>query len=171
MNENIPSSVSTVALIGSFRQHYNIVLEPLTVFKGIGLLVSTPIGTRIIKNGIPFVRFESDESEWTDEMIQVVALHRILRADFVFVVVPNGYVGRTTCYEIGRIIQARKPVYFSERPNDLPVCIPADHICSASYLAEQILAGRFRPRPLHTNRANLVEKLEQDLLNGHYKTI
>jgi len=141
-------SISSVALIGSFRQHYDAVLKSLRAFTSIGLAVTTPRGSTIVKHGIPFVRFESDESEWTDEMIQVVALHRILRADFVFVVVPNGYVGRTTCYEIGLIIQARKPVYFSERPNDLPVCIPEEHICSASFLAEQIRAGTFRTRLL-----------------------
>ena len=104
--------ILSVALIGSFRQHYNVVLESLSAFEAVGLTVTAPRGTGIVKHGIPFVRFESDETEWTDEMIQVAALHRILRADFVFTVVPNGYVGRTTCYEIGRVIQAKKTVVF-----------------------------------------------------------
>jgi len=163
--------VSSVALIGSFRQHYSAVLESLTAFEAVGLVVTTPKGTRIVKRGIPFVRFKSDETEWANEMVQVAALHRILRADFVFVVVPNGYVGRTTCYEIGRVIQAGKPVYFSDRPEDLPLWIADSHICSAACIVEQIQCGTFRPELLHTDVSSTVEELERDLLNGRYKNI
>ncbi len=163
--------VSSVALIGSFRQHYNAVLEYLSAFEAVGLAVTTPKGTGIVKHGIPFVRFASDETEWTDEMVQVAALHRILRADFVFAVVPNGYVGRTTCYEIGRVIQAEKPVYFSDRPEDLPLWIPDSHIFSAARIVEQIHCGTFRPELLHTDVSSTVEELERDLLNGRYKNI
>ena len=163
--------VSSVALIGSFRQHYEVVLESLSAFTSVGLVVTSPKGTGIVKHGIPFVRFESDSTEWTDEMVQVAALHRILRADFVFTVVPNGYVGRTTCYEVGRVIQARKPLYFSTRPDDLPLCIPDSHICSASSIADQIRRGIFRAEMLHTEVNSTVGKLERDLLNGRYKNI
>lgn len=163
--------VSSVALIGSFRQHYNVVLESLSAFAAVGLVVTTPKGTGIVKHAIPFVRFESDETEWTDEMVQVAALHRILRADFVFAVVPNGYVGRTTCYEIGRVIQAGKPVYFSDRPEDLPLWIPDSHICSAARIAEHIHCGTFRPELPHTDVSSTVGELERDLLNGRYKNI
>lgn len=163
--------ISSVALIGSFRQYYNDVLKTLDAFTEVGLTVTSPKGTKIVKNGIPFVRFESDDCGWTDEMIQVIALHRILRADFVFVVLPNGYVGRTTCYEIGRIIQAKKPLYFSERPHDLPLHIPDDHILTASHIAEQIRFGSFRPKLLHNDIANPVAKLENDLLNEKYRRI
>ncbi len=165
------NKVSSVALIGSFRQHYNAVLESLTAFEAVGLVVTTPKGAKIVKHAIPFVRFESDEIEWADEMVQIVALHRILRADFVFTVVPNGYVGRTTCYEIGRVIQAGKPVYFSDRPVDLPLVIPDSHISSADQIAKQIHSGTFRPELLHTHVDSSLGELEQDLLHGQYKNI
>jgi hypothetical protein len=163
--------VSSVALIGSFRQHYGIVLDSLSAFTSVGLIVTTPKGTGIVKYGIPFVRFESDNPEWVDEMVQVAALHRILRADFVFTVVPNGYVGRTTCYEVGRVIQANKPVYFSARPDDLPLCIPDSHICSATHIADEIRRGIFRPEMLHAEVSSSIGQLEQDLINGRYKNI
>jgi len=169
--KNIGTPVSSVALIGSFRQHYNVVLESLTAFEAVGLKVTTPKGTRIVKHGISFVRFESDEAEWADEMVQVAALHRILHADFVFVVAPGGYVGRTTCYEIGRVIQAGKPVYFSDRPEDLPLWISDSHICSAAHIVKQIQCGTFRPEKLHTNVSSAVGEFERDLLNGRYRDI
>ena len=167
----VSHQISSVALIGSFRQHYVDVLDALSVFIEVGLKVTTPKGTEIIKHGIPFVRFESDENGWSDEMVQVAALHRILRASFVFTVVPNGYVGRTTCYEIGRVIQAQQPVYFSDRPNDLPLWIPDSHICSARHIAEGFLSGTFRPEPLHMHVSCTVGELERELLNGNYKPI
>lgn len=163
--------VSSVALIGSFRQHYNVVLESLSAFKAAGLLVTSPKGTEIVQHGIPFVRFESDKTGWTDEMVQVAALHRILKADFVFAAVPNGYVGRTTCYEIGRIIQAGKPLYFSGVPEDLPLCIPDSHICSASRITDEISNGIFRPELLHSAVSSKVGELERDLFNGKYNNI
>lgn len=163
--------VSSVAILGSFKQHYEDVLKSLGTFAQAGICVTTPPDTGLLKPGIPFVRFESDDAEWSDEMVQVVALHRIFRADYIFVVVPDGYVGRSTCYEIGRAIQAKKTIYFSERPEDLPLMIPADCICSAQALAEQICKDDFIPVPLHHDVSDKVCGLEQDLLCGQYQDI
>jgi hypothetical protein len=163
--------VSRIAIIGSFRQHYEKVIQALEVFQSINVEITTPKGSNIIKKGISFVRFESDDKEWTDEMVQVVALHRILRADITFVVAPEGYVGRTTCYEIGRIIQAQKPIYFSEMPKDLPICIPDSNISSAINLSKQIESGTFKPMRLYGNTTSKLERLEMDLINGKYQKI
>src|SRR4051812_26400007 len=95
----------SVAIIGSFKQHYEKVCQAWRALTDLGLEVMSPKGTPIIEPGISFVRFISDDTKWDDPMVQTVALHRILGANFVFVVAPSGYVGRTTCYEIGRIIQ------------------------------------------------------------------
>ncbi len=163
--------ISSIAIIGSFRQHYEEVIQALTLFQSLGVKITTPKGTNIIKEGIPFIRFESDCDEWSDEMVQLVALHRILRADIIFVVAPKGYVGRTTCYEIGRIIQAQKPIYFSEMPKDLPIYIPDSNICSAEVLTRQIKSGAFKSMQLHGNSSSEIERLEMDLINGKYKEI
>ncbi len=161
--------ICTVAIIGSFRQHYTPVCEAWAVFKKAGLDVTSPKGTPILQEGIPFVRFASDPPQWDDPFVQTVALHRILRADFVFVVAPAGYVGRTTCYEVGRIVQARRPLYFSEHPKDLPVRIPDAHIQPAIRIAEQIQAARFTPIPMYSNGQASGFSLEHDLLIGRYK--
>lgn len=165
------SLVRNVALIGSFRQHYDAVLEVYSTFRYAGLSVTTPKGTPINKHGIPFVRFESDPTHWSDAMVQVVALHRILAADFVYVVAPNGYVGRTTCYEIGRIIHARQPLYFSSIPNDLPVLVPDGHVCSAEDIVVSIHGKAFRPSPMWQDGDHDVHELERDLIDGHYRQI
>ena len=164
------SMLSTVAIIGSFRQHYRQVCEVWGVFNELGLEVTSPRGTLVVQEGIPFVRFISDPPDWDDPLVQTVALHRILRAEFVYVVAPNGYVGRTTCYEIGRIVQAKRPVYFSEYPEDLPMQVAADHVCTPMQVADLIKAGRFAPEPLYLRPICKQSELECDLLANRYRS-
>lgn len=118
----------TVSIVGSFRRHYQEVLAAWTEFRDAGWIVTSPLGSPIIKHGIPFVRFRTDEPTWDDSSVQTAALHRILRAQLTYVVAPGGYVGRTTCYELGRILQAGQPVYFGAQPSDLPLAVPAAHV-------------------------------------------
>lgn len=162
-------TVQTTAIIGSFKQHYREVCQAWKVFVDVQVEITSPKGTPIIEEGIPFVRFASDPPQWDNPLVQTVALHRILRADFVFVVAPRGYVGRTTCYEIGRIIQAERPLYFSEYPDDLPVQIPPPHVCAAEEIAELIRTSRFAPEPLYCQRDSKHISLENDLLVGRYR--
>lgn len=156
----------TVAVVGSFRQHYPQVLAARTVFAEAGVTVTTPLGGDVIDGEVPFVRFDTDPAEWDDPRVQTVALHRILRADAVYVVAPAGYVGRTTCYEVGRCIQAGTPLYFSDAPADLPVTVPDTHILRPNVLAAYILEGTVTPLlPLHLPE---LASLERRLLNGEY---
>ncbi|WP_143748661.1 hypothetical protein [Mesorhizobium sophorae] len=121
--------LSKVALIGSFRRHnYGRVQSALRIFEAAGLEVTSPSGADIA-SGDQFVRFTTDLAHRTDAEIQTATLERIYSADAVYVVTgENGYVGRTTCYEIGRVIQRRQPLYFSEYPDDIPVHIESGHV-------------------------------------------
>lgn len=134
--------INSVAIIGSFKQFYEQVLEALNDFKRNGVSVTSPIGSAIIEQGIPFVRFTSDDPNFSDEMVQTVTLKRILSATAVYVVNPNGYVGKTTCYEIGRILQSRKPLYFSSTPKDLPIEIPPCHVIDPNDLSKLIFNNK-----------------------------
>jgi hypothetical protein len=161
-------SIRTIALIGSFRQHYDPIQRMWRFFTDNGLHVTSPKGAAILENNIPFVRFETDPNEWDDPTVQTVALHRILRADLTYVVAPEGYVGRTTCYEIGRIIQAGRPLYFSEPPHDLPVRIPADRILTPDRLLATVRAPAFRPTAMYAEPADSHQALEADLLRNRF---
>lgn len=160
------AETSRVALIGSFKQHYSHVLGAHDTFRSAGWTVTSPLGDPIIEEGIDFVRFGSDPPDWDNPMVQTVALHRILRADVVYVLAPGGYVGRTTCYEIGRIIQADRPIYFSEQPDDLPIDVPDDNVVSPQRLVDLAVAGRVAP--LYANAQGGNAGLERDLVSGRY---
>jgi hypothetical protein len=122
---------NAIALIGSFRElNYPRVKACIELFIGAGLQVVSPAGTPIVRGG-EFVRFATDSADLSDAEIQTVTLERIFSADAVYVVTgSNGYVGRTTCYEIGRVVQRCQPIYFSEVPDDLPVHIPLEHVAT-----------------------------------------
>lgn len=133
---------NSVAIIGSFKQFYPHVIEAINKFREMNIEVTSPLGSSIIEPGIPFVRFTSDNPAQSDEMVQTITLKRIFNASAVYVVCPHGYIGRTTCYEIGRIIQRRMPIYFSKKPKDLPIKIPSSHIVTPEELGKKIVKNK-----------------------------
>lgn len=128
----------TVAVIGSFRKHYPEVVAAVNALKAAGVAVSSPPVSRITNQGEPYVRFAVDSPQVSDKDIQLATMQKILDADFVYVVAPRGYIGRTTCYELGRAQQKGIPVYFSEVPLDLPIDIPSSSVCTPDELRAKI---------------------------------
>lgn len=163
-----PEALS-VAIIGSFRQHYAEVLVAWSVFDAAGWTITSPRRSAIIDEGVEFVRFESDPPDWDDGMVQMIAMHRIMRSDFTYVVAPDGYIGRTTCYELGRLLQADRPVYFSERPHDLPVAIPATRVLDPASLVATM--GQSGPTSVYGADSDDYANLERRLLRGDYEQV
>jgi hypothetical protein len=160
-----PLKASRVAVIGSFRQHYQAVLECINDFRDAGWVVTSPAATKILKEGIDFVRFASDDAALSDAEVQSVTLRNIFAAGLVYVVAPNGYVDRTTCYEIGRLIQARRPVYLSHRPLDLPVHVPDRFVIDTHKLIARLSAGEGL-ECWCDNGDDEMARIERDLTHG-----
>lgn len=110
-----------VAIIGSFQKYYNEIKNIIKLFKKEGLLVSSPKESHVKKKIDDFVIFESDNQTQSPEEIQMVTLQKIMSADAVYVYNPGGYIGRTTCYEIGFCFSRCKPIYYFQKPVDLPI--------------------------------------------------
>jgi hypothetical protein len=140
-----PESLPSVAIIGSFRRHYDEVLNALGEFVDQGLIVRSPHRSRILDPSQEFVRFELDDPDSSDVEIEYHALREILAADVVYVVCPEGYLGRTTCYELGWVLARDLPVFFSDVPKDLPIPIPAGSVESAHGLARAIIVNGHLP--------------------------
>lgn len=157
-----------VAVIGSFRQHIDAVRTAVSAFRENGWTITSPPGGDLLEPNIEFVRFEDDNPDHDDCTVQTVAMHRILGADLIYVVAPDGYIGRTTCYEVGRAVQCDRAVYFSNRPLDLPLRVPDEAIVSASRLALQAVTGLSKfsewTDPTHTGwERDLIELRFRDL--------
>lgn len=125
----------SAAVIGSFRQHYAEVVAVVRQLSEAGFEVRSPVVSRIINPGAAYVRFETDLPALSNLDIQSATLAKILEADVVYVVAPGGYIGRTTCYELGCVQQRGIPVYFSEQPEDLPIHIS---VCSPDELMRTV---------------------------------
>lgn len=159
----------SISIIGSFKQHNKEIQELCATLRASGVVVTSPQGTGVIQEGIDFVRFHTDDPDWTDPAIQSLAMHRILRADLVYVVVPEGYIGRTTCYEVGRVLQAQLPIYFSHQPLDLPLHVPEQFILNKTSLLSQLSDPEWNPEWLFTSDTDRASSLERELAIGRLR--
>lgn len=155
-----------VAVIGSFKQHNSHVQRVCAALRSADIIVTSPQGIDLLQDGVDFVRFNTDNDDWSDPAIQSLAMHRIFRADLVYVMTPGGYIGRTTCYEVGRIVQARRPIYFSEQPLDLPLYIPAPYIVDEASLVQKVTDPLWQPSWLFESDLDHASLLERDLNLG-----
>lgn len=162
-------SKRSVAIIGSFKQHNTEVQRVCAALRDAGINITSPRGEELVKPDIDFVRFHSDNPMWSDPAIQSLALHRILKADLVYVVVPGGYIGRTTCYEVGRVIQSRRPVYFSEMPLDLPLRVPKQYILNVATLVDRVVDNAWHPSWIFEDDMDRASALERDLIEGIFR--
>ncbi len=134
-------ATATVSVIGSFRQFYPQVALAVKEFRSLGITVRSPAVSRIINPGGDYARFETDSPGSPDESIQAATLEKILNSDLAYVVAPGGYLGRTSCYELGRIHERSIPVYFSAVPRDLPIRVPPGSVLSVRDLARTVLGA------------------------------
>lgn len=123
-----------ISIIGSFRKYYDSIKQIILLLRKNGIEVLSPQGTEIMNSVDDFVIFESDDCKLVPYQIQTITLNRILKSDAVYVYNPEGYVGRTTCYEIGVLRTTTIPLIFFERPRDLPIQVPQNVIMNPSKL-------------------------------------
>jgi hypothetical protein len=147
----------SVSIIGSFRQYYPQAALAVREFESLGVNVRSPVVSRIVNPGDEYARFETDPPQSSDQLIQATTLEKILSSDLVYVVAPGGYVGRTTCYELGRAHERSIPVYFSAPPQDLPIEIPPGSVLCVHDLVRQIMRpARFAMSAFPVSRSSLV---------------
>jgi len=152
-----------IAIIGSFRKYYSEVVNAITIFESAGCVVSSPASSWLVDADAEFVRFASDPPDCDDVEIQFRALTNILKSDAVFVVCPSGYVGRTTCYEIGRIHDRGIPLFFSDPPLDLPIPVSANVVADASIIANALKATNGVPIVDESDISESVRSLRDSL--------
>lgn len=153
----------SVAIIGSFRKHNASVQAAKATLVERGVQVLSPRGTDLDDPDVEFVRYDTDFDHHSDAEVQSLALRQIMAADVVLVIAPSGYVGNTTCYELGRLFQARRVVVFTEAPLDLPVQVSAQQVMTVEQLTSRILDGAAIP-PWCALLNGLCAEVEQGLV-------
>ena len=104
------------------------------IFEKSGHTILSPKKSMIQKNEDGFVILLSDNPTYSHVDIQTLVFHRAFRSDFVYVWNPNGYIGKTTGYEIGRLVERKIPLYYKEPPVDIPLYDPEGSIIGVKNL-------------------------------------
>jgi ADP-ribose pyrophosphatase YjhB (NUDIX family) len=146
-----------VSIIGSFRQHYDEVTRAAAAFTSAGIEVLSPKISRIMNPGSKYVRFESDPPSSSDQDIQATTFERLFASNLIYVVAPNGYVGPTTSFELGRCLERDIPIYFSEQPADLAVALPSTAVLDPASLIKRLTSK-------HPRRPRVKPNLSADLV-------
>ncbi len=95
------------------------------------------------------MRFATDQQHLSDAEIQEATFNKIFNSDFIYVMAPAGYIGRTTCYELGRARERGIPVFFSELVWDLPIEIHPESVLGVSDLAEMMIEQKSIEGSIH----------------------
>lgn len=142
-----------ISIIGSFQKYYQEICVLIEKLGSLGHNILSPTNSTIINSVNDFVIFESDNKSYLPYEIQTETLNKILQSEIVYVYCPNGYVGRTTCYEIGVLKTTIIPVIFSDMPKDLPIYISPNNIVPKEvfpmWLSNKIVDSKKGLQPVH----------------------
>jgi hypothetical protein len=125
-----------VTIIGSFRKFYSEICSLIDEFESNGITVLSPKKSYIVNELNGYVILNSDNKLKKPYQIQQRVFECAEKSDFIYVWNPNGYIGVSTAYEIGHIVEMGKTLYYKEIVDDLPIFIPDKNIKSP----EQIIA-------------------------------
>lgn len=156
------------SIIGSFRKFYNEVLQIIDLFEEADISILSPKKSSVIDPSKEFVYFLTDKLDYSPIEIQLIALHRILRSDFVYVYNPRGYIGRTTSFEIGRVMEKRIKIFFYEYPEDLPIFIYKNSILKPHELINYYHKYNNFPELSETLSSQFAEELHKNLYREQY---
>jgi hypothetical protein len=141
----------TVAIFSSFRQgRMQLVRSAITEFNEAGIRVTTPPNADPLDPNIDFVRFAGDDLDAPDHEIEEGILRTAMASDAIWMLCHEGYVGRTAAYEIGRVMSANAPLYFSERPTSEDRYLPwlsIGRIATVQVMAQMLHEGTVTPIP------------------------
>ena len=153
----------TVAIIGSFQKYYDEITTIIKMFQRYGLRVTSPADSEIVGAIKQFVILGADDKRLTEADIEMITLKKILDSDFVYVYAPGGYVGKTTSYEIGACLSANKPLFYSERVDDLPIPILEQQILTPEAFVRYAIVNKPQGTK-HYNMCTAAESAFQSII-------
>lgn len=164
-DRNIKSRFHCV-LHGSFLKHIDEIRRIHCLFTKAGIEVLAPANSEITAVEDGFVFFEDDKSD-DPRMVELVYLHNLKKLgenDFSYFVNPEGYIGRSTSYELGIAQVSNINHYFLEKPADHPVYFHKNAVWEPEHLVEYIKEHGRLPEPRSKRNEAAIHKLWQDLI-------
>jgi len=109
-----------VVIVGSFNRHLEQIRQTISKFELEGIRVLSPKPSKPISRKNGFVMLECNKG--TPGEIESDVLKAISQSDLLYVVDPDGYIGRSTSFEIGYAFSRNIPIYSLEKPKDPMLC-------------------------------------------------
>jgi len=118
MDRNKTNISATIS--GSFNKYFGQIKQKVLEFEQQGISVLSPKPSEPVLRKGSFVILESDKG--TPREIELTHLKAISQSDFLYIVNPRGYIGKSVAFEIGYAFSRNIPVYSLERPKDPVFC-------------------------------------------------
>lgn len=115
MNEDKIEISATIS--GSFKRDLDRIQKKAMQFHKNGIKVLSPKLSEPVSLHEDFIRLKDDDG--TPFEIELNHLEAILRSDFLYVINPEGYIGRSVAFEIGYALSKNIPIYALEKPEDI----------------------------------------------------
>lgn len=106
-------------VIGNFKEYLPEVARVTGIFSSAGVEMLSPMGGKVINEGSEFVIFDYDPPNFSDRDIQLLVLAKMHAADFVYLVNPNGYLGKSAAFELGYAFAQGMQVFSMEEIKDM----------------------------------------------------
>ncbi len=151
---------------GSFSKHFAEIKKASAVFTRAGIEVLAPKDGELTSSQDGFALFE-DEKDQDPRLVELLYLHNLKKLGtngFSYFVNPEGYIGKSTSYELGIAQLTNTRCFFAHGLLDHPAYVQKHSIWSADALADYILSHGSLPAPQVRRNERYIHKLWQDLM-------
>jgi ADP-ribose pyrophosphatase YjhB (NUDIX family) len=153
-------------LHGSFRKHFDEIKRVHRIFAAAGIEVLAPSFSEIKSFDDNFAILEGDR-ETDPRMIELLYLHHLKRLGengFSYFVDPEGYIGRSTSYELGIAQVTNVRCFFMQQPADHPAYVPPGSVWRPESIVDYVGEHGTLPEPSIKPDEARIKKLWEDLL-------
>jgi NTP pyrophosphatase (non-canonical NTP hydrolase)/nucleoside 2-deoxyribosyltransferase len=152
-------SGAKVTVSGSFRKHLDEVTKIIEEFVNQGVEILSPAFTKPKNPGDDFVFFHGEESEDPKEL-ENKHLAAIERSDFLYLVNPGGYLGKSATLEMGYALSCGKPVFALDKIGDFTLKLFCRAVGRPKKILREYRAVSRAPLPRLTPRPSLADLQE-----------
>lgn len=151
---------------GSFTKHFAEIKRTIEIFSAAGIEVLAPKQSEIVAEYDGFALFR-DEVGKDPRFIELLYLHNLKRLGengFSYFVDPDGYIGKSACYELGIAQLINTRCFFSHKLSDHPAYVHDRSIWPAESLVKYIKTHGQLPPPHIKRNEKYIHKLWEDLM-------
>lgn len=151
---------------GSFGKHFDEIKNVYEIFTDAGIEVLAPKQGELLSANNGFNLFE-DEQDQDPRLVELIYLHNLKRLGaegFSYFVSPDGYIGKSTSYELGIAQLTNTQCFFSNKLSDHPAYLHKNAIWSAKLLADYIVNEGALPLQQIRRSELVIHKLWEDLM-------